>query len=94
MEILLFGDQEADCQVLLNHVFCLKENLVLSSFLGRVSIALCEEVFRRPHRPQHEAIPIFNSVQELVERHYASGQSNLAVESAIVCLAQLSHFIW
>lgn len=94
MDILLFGDQKADCRVFLKHIFCLKENLVLSSLLGRVSIALREEVFRQPHRPYHEATPIFDSVQEPVERHYANDQSTPAVESAIVCLAQLSHFIW
>ena len=94
MEVFLFGDQKADCHVFLKHVFCLKENLILSSFLGRVSIALREEVFRQPHRPYHEGIPVFDSVQELVERHYTSDQRTAAVESAIVCLAQLSHFIW
>lgn len=94
MEIFLFGDQNADCHDFLRHIFSLKENPVLSSFLTRVGTALSEEVFRQPQRPYHEAIPAFESVQELVDRHYASDQPSPAVESAIVCLAQLSHFIW
>ena len=94
MQIFLFGDQNVDCHFFLKHIFCLKENLVLSSFLRRVSIALREEINCQPHRPSHEAIPIFDSVQELVERHYTSDNSDPAVESAVICLAQLSHFIW
>ena len=94
MEIFLFGDQKADCHVFLEHIFSLKGNFLLSSFLARVNTALREEVFRQPQRPYHEAIPIFDSVQQLVERHCASDQRTPAVESAIVCLAQMSHFIW
>ena len=94
MEIFLFGDQTADCHVFLEHIFSLKENLVLSSFLARVKTALREEVVRQPQRPYHDAIPMFDSVQQLVERHYASDQPTPAVESATVCLAQLSYFMW
>lgn len=94
MEVLLFGDQKADCRVFLEHIFCLKGNIILSSFLGGVNVALREEMFLQPHRPYHETIPVFESVQELVERHYAGDFSIPAIEGAIVCLAQLSHFIW
>ena len=94
MEIFLFGDQKADCHDFLEHVFSLKENLILSSFLARVNTALREEVYCQPQRPYHEALPIFDSVQQLVERHFASDQPTPALESAIVCLAQLSHLIW
>lgn len=94
MEILLFGDQQADCQLFLRHVFHLKGNPILTSFLDRVGSALREEISRQPNRYHHKRIPRFSTVRELVERHYASGQPNPAIESAIICLAQLSHFIW
>lgn len=87
----MFGDQKADCYAFLKHVFCIKGSIVLSSFLGRVSTALREEVFRQPRRLYHEAIPIFDSVHELMERRHASDQLTPAVESAIGCLAHLSH---
>ena len=94
MEILLFGDQQADCQLFLRHVFHFKGNPILTSFLERVGTALSEEIGRQPNRYYHKRIPRFSTVRELVERHYTSNQPNPAIESAIICLAQLSHFIW
>ena len=80
MEMFLFDDQNADCRVFLRHIFSLKENPVLCSFLTRVGIVLREEVFRQPQRPYHEAIPVFESVEELADRHYASIYHHVAQE--------------
>lgn len=44
MPTFLSGDQKAGCHFFLKHIFCLKENLMLSSFLTHVSIAIREEI--------------------------------------------------
>ena len=94
MEIVLLGDQQAECQQFLQYVCTLRDNLILKSLFDRVTFALHQEISHQPHRSYSKRIPRFRTVKELVERYYAIGQPNPALESALLCLAQLSHFVW
>ncbi|KAH0558765.1 Type I Iterative PKS, partial [Trichoglossum hirsutum] len=92
MHIFLFGDQTADQSSFLAKVFACKDHVLLVSFLDRVNVALREEVARLP-QVTRQRIPDFSTVQELVLRHQERGESSPAVESTILCISQLAHFI-
>lgn len=93
MELYIFGDQTADCRHFLRKVLLRKGNVLLASFLESAATALREEISRLSHVQYRERFPSFSNVQELVERYYEEGKPNPAIESAIVCLSQLAHFI-
>ncbi|KAH0538586.1 Type I Iterative PKS [Glutinoglossum americanum] len=92
MHIFLFGDQTADQSSFLQKVFACKDHVLLVSFLDRVNVALREEVAQLP-RITRQRIPDFSTVQELALRHQERGEASPAVESTILCIAQLAHFI-
>lgn len=92
MEIYIFGDQTADCRAFLQKVFLRRRNLLLTYFLERASMVLREEISRQSNR-RRVRFPNFSTVQELVERYYNEGRPDPAIDSAIVCLSQLAHFI-
>ncbi|OCK74392.1 polyketide synthase PksA [Lepidopterella palustris CBS 459.81] len=92
MNALIFGDQTADQYPLLRKASLRRDNALLSTFLERVSVALRDEVQKLP-RAQREIIPDFLRVSDLVEAYYAKGVKSPQLESAMVTLAQLAHFI-
>ena len=92
MDVVLFGDQTADCQSFLKKSSRRKGCPLLSSFLKQAHVALQDEISSSPSSSRQH-IPAFSTVSELAERYNAAAYSNLAVESAITCLAQLTHFI-
>ena len=94
MEIVLLGDQQADCQQFLERVLTIRGNLILESLLDRVVYSLHQELSRQTLRSHSKRIPRFSTVKELVERYYTSGEPIPALDSALLCLAQLSHFVW
>ena len=94
MDIVLLGDQLAECQHLLKQVVTIKDNIILNSLLDRVAAAVHEEIARDPHQTYSKQIPRFSTTKEIIEWYYKEGQPNPALESAFLCLAQLSHFVW
>lgn len=94
MEIVLLGDQLAECQQLLKQVITIKDNIILGSLLDRVASALLQEISLDPHRACIKQISRFSTTKELIEWYYSKGQPNTALESAFLCLAQLTHFVW
>ncbi|KAL3418618.1 Conidial yellow pigment biosynthesis polyketide synthase 2 [Phlyctema vagabunda] len=92
MDILLFGDQTGDCQVFLKKALRRKGYPLLSSFLEQAHVALQDEVESLPASTRRQ-LPPFSNVSEFVERYYDATKPSLATESAITCLAQLTHFI-
>ena len=90
-EVYVFGDQTADCRAFFTKVFTRKDDVLLQSFLEQASEAIRVENRSRSH--PSKAVPNFNTVQELVDRYYASESRDAAVESALVCISQLTHFI-
>jgi len=92
MNVLVFGDQTADQFLLLRKVTARKDNTLLSTFLERVSVALREEAAKLPGT-QREKIPAFLTVGQLVEAYYEKGVKVPELESSLVTVAQLAHFI-
>ncbi|KAL9617637.1 MAG: hypothetical protein Q9160_007603, partial [Pyrenula sp. 1 TL-2023] len=90
-KILIFGDQTADCRTFLSAVFRRKGDVLLNSFLEQASYAIREEALSS--RGVASNIPSFGTIQELTERYFRNGSSNAAIESALVCVAQLAHYI-
>ena len=92
MEVLLFGDQTADQYALLHRATHTKDNAVLTTFLERVSVALREETRKLP-RSRREQIPDFLRVNDLLEHYYEKGTKIPELESSLVTVAQLAHYI-
>ncbi|EXJ93814.1 hypothetical protein A1O1_02207 [Capronia coronata CBS 617.96] len=90
-EVYVFGDQTADCRAFFTKVFARKDDVLLQSFLERAGEAVRVENKTRSH--PSNAVPNFSSVQDLVDRYYGGDAKDAAVESALVCISQFSHFI-
>ena len=91
MEVYVFGDQTADCRAFFAKVFTRKDDVLLQSFLERAGFALRIENKNRTH--PSKSIPSFATIQELVDRYYQQEAKDSAVETALFCIAQFSHFI-
>ncbi|KAF2813787.1 ketoacyl-synt-domain-containing protein [Mytilinidion resinicola] len=92
MNALIFGDQTADQYPLLRKVSLRKDNALLATFLERVSVVLRDEIEKLP-RVQRAEIPDFLRVSDLVEAYFAKGLRIPQLESCMVTLAQLAHYI-
>jgi hypothetical protein len=92
MNVLIFGDQTADQSTLLKKLTCRKDNSLLASFLERSSVALREEIQRLP-KTQRETIPDFLSLGDLVNNYYEKAVRVPQIESTLVTVAQLGHYI-
>jgi hypothetical protein len=93
MAFLLFGDQSLDTHDFLAEV-CHRGNLsILSrSFLEQVGAALREEVDKLPSL-ERQRVPKFSNIQELNKRYHVGEIKNSAVDSALLCITQLAHYI-
>jgi Starter unit:ACP transacylase in aflatoxin biosynthesis len=91
MEVYVFGDQTADCRSFLRKAVSRKEDVLLNVFLEKAAFAIRDEVSKRAY--VRSEIPNFGTVQELADRYYKSESPDAAIESALVCLSQLIHFI-
>jgi len=90
--ILLFGDQTAEQYPLLHKIVLRKENALVRSFVEQVSQALREETRLLP-RSQRDQIPDFLTVNDLKEAYYQKGSKVPMLESALVTVTQLGHYI-
>lgn len=92
MNVLIFGDQTADQFPLLKKVATWRNNATLTTFLDRASVVLREEVQKLP-KTQRDQIPDFLTTWDLVNTYYTEGQKIPQLESCMVTLSQLAHFI-
>jgi hypothetical protein len=92
MDVVLFGDQTADCETFLKKALRRKGCPLLSSFLEQATTALQIEISSLPSGSRRH-LPNFSNIAEFVERYYAESKPDVAIESTITCLAQLTHFI-
>ncbi|KAK3704502.1 polyketide synthase [Vermiconidia calcicola] len=90
--VLLFGDQTADQYTLLHKIVLRKENALLRNFVERASLAIREEC-RLLTRSQRDLVPDFLTVSDLVEAYYQKGDKVVMIESVVVVMAQLGHYI-
>lgn len=93
MAFLLFGDQSLQTHEFLAD-FCYRGNpSVLSrSFLEQVGSALKEEVDQLSSL-QRQKVPNFSNIDELNKRYHIGGIKYAAVDSALLCITQLAHYI-
>lgn len=92
MNVLIFGDQTADQIPLLRKIVSRRDNSLLATFLERSSSALREEIQRLP-KSQRDSIPDFLTVSQLVQAYQDANSRVPQVESALVTIAQLGHYI-
>jgi hypothetical protein len=92
MNLLIFGDQTADQFPLLEKTGTWKNNSTLTTFLERISVVLREEVQKLP-RTQRDQMPDFLTTWDLVNQYYAKGTKIPQLESCMVTIAQLAHYI-
>lgn len=92
MEILVFGDQTADQYPFLRSITTRKESALVSAFLERVSVTLRAETRRLP-RTRREQFPDFLTVGNLIQRYHEAEAKIPELESALVTLSQLSHYL-
>ncbi len=93
MAFLLFGDQSLDTHGFLADFYRQGNPSVLSKeFLQRAGDALRVEVESLP-RTRRERIPIFKSLQQLNEKYHGQSNKYPGVDSALLCIAQLAHYI-
>ena len=93
LAFLLFGDESLDVHEFLADI-CHHGNLstLSRSFLEQVGSALREEVDQLPSL-ESQRVPKFSSIQELNDRYYNGDIKNSAVDSALLCITQLAHYI-
>ena len=93
MAFLLFGDQSLDTHGFLAE-FCRQGNpsILAKAFLERASHALREEVDRLT-KLERANIPSFKTLYQLNEKYYAQHQKHPGIDSALLCIAQLAHYI-
>jgi hypothetical protein len=92
MNILIFGDQTADQYPLLRKACTWKNNAALTTFLDRISVVIRDEVQQLP-RTQRDQMPDFLTTWDLVEAYYSKGVKVPQMDSCMVTIAQLAHYI-
>ncbi|XXH03428.1 hypothetical protein Hte_009830 [Hypoxylon texense] len=93
MAFLLFGDQSLDTHGFLADFYRRGNPSVLSKeFLRLAGDALRDEIDRLP-RGERQKIPIFRTLQQLNERYHAQQIKFPGIDSALLCITQLAHYI-
>ncbi|KAK8138832.1 conidial yellow pigment biosynthesis polyketide synthase [Apiospora sp. TS-2023a] len=93
MAFLLFGDQSLDTHGFLADFYRLGNPSVLSkAFLEAAGEALRVEVEQLP-RVERTKIPMFRTLRQLNERYHAQSIKYPGIDSALLCVAQLAHYI-
>ncbi|KAJ1326724.1 naphtho-gamma-pyrone polyketide synthase [Microdochium nivale] len=93
MTLLLFGDQSLDTHKFIADFLRSGEPGVLArEFLRQAGDALRDEVDSLP-RIERASIPVFRTLQQLNEKYHAQATRIPGVDSALLCIAQLIHYI-
>lgn len=93
MRILLFGDQVLDPHAYIrSQLLAGRTNPLLCLFLQRVSVALSREIAQLSPL-ERKYIPGFSTIEELVDRNRSSQTYHAGIESALLCISQLAHYI-
>ncbi|KAH7026262.1 polyketide synthase [Microdochium trichocladiopsis] len=93
MSFLLFGDQSLDTHGFLADFFRAGHPGVLArEFLRQVGDALRDEIDALPPI-ERASIPVFRTLQQLNEKYHAQSSKVPGVDSALLCVAQLAHYI-
>ena len=93
MAFLLFGDQSLDTHGFLAD-FCRQgsPSILSKTFLEQATQALILEIDQLP-RLERQKIPFFRTLQQLNEKYHAQTIKYPGIDSALLCVAQLAHYI-
>ena len=91
-DLYIFGDQTASQEQLLKRVSARKDNGLLTAFVQRSTSLLQDEIGALPQR-RRARMPDFLTLAHLVETYYLNDTKIPELESALLTIAQLSHFI-
>lgn len=93
MKILLFGDQEFNRHTYLRtQLLGGRTSPLLASFFHRVNLALRREIAQLSPL-EAKNIPAFSTIEELLDRTHSEPALHVGVESALLCISQLAHYI-
>ena len=93
MSFLLFGDQSLSTHAFLAD-FCRHGNpgILAKTFLELAANALREEIDRLG-KLQRSKLPTFRTLAQLNERYHKQSIKHSGIDSALLCVAQLAHYI-
>ncbi|KAM0279236.1 hypothetical protein ACHAQH_004693 [Verticillium albo-atrum] len=93
MSFLLFGDQSLNTHSFLAEFYRQGNPSILAkSFLEQAGQSLREEIDSLG-KLDRAKLPIFRTLQQLNERYHAQSLKHSGVDSALLCVAQLAHYI-
>jgi hypothetical protein len=93
MAFHLFGDQSLGTYEFLAEFFRQWDPSILSQeFLKQVGDALRDEIDSWP-RVERERIPTFRTLQQLNSKYHKQDIKFPGIDSALLCVAQLAHYI-
>lgn len=93
MKILLFGDQAPDRRTFFQtQLLAGRASPLLRLFLQKLNLALRREVANLSPL-ESKNIPPFSTIEELVDRTGSKQVNHVGVESALLCISQLAHYI-
>ena len=93
MDVLILGDLEVDFYSYLRDILLKRERTtLLASFIGHVTSTLRTAISALP-RAQRQSIPPLNTLVEFLELYQKSDHHCAAVDNALVCFSQLTHWI-
>ncbi|RFU35771.1 hypothetical protein B7463_g566, partial [Scytalidium lignicola] len=91
--LLVFGDHASDVHESLKQSCRYNEcGLLGQKFLDKVCTTIQHEISRLP-ASQRNSIPSFTSIQDLNEHYYLQQKRIIAIDSALLCVAQLVQYI-
>lgn len=91
--VLVFGDQSVNSHTFLKEIIHRsRESIHSTTFLREANRVLRDEVSKLPVE-NRASIPSFSTIQELNLRYQASEQVHAGLDGALLCIAQLAHFI-
>lgn len=92
MDLLLFGDQTTDYLSTLQSLLRDERGPILSIFLGNINTLLQYEITALSNA-ERSKFPSFSDIDELASRYESDSNKNALVDSVLVCLTQLIHYI-
>jgi len=93
LAFLLFGDQSLDTSAFLADFLRQGNPSVLSrEFLRLATNALKDEINELP-RTERQKIPEFRTLRQLNEKYHAQKIKYPGIDSALLCMTQLAHYI-
>lgn len=93
MDLLVFGDQAVNTYPFLKAILRRgRTNNLLNSFIAKAGMVLREEISQLSS-VERESIPSFSTIRELADNYHEGRDVVTALDSALLTVAQLAHYI-